>query len=142
MDIRRYEPADLPAVVALSGQLGYSVTEEQAQLFLNVIVQDPHQMVFVAAEAQATVLGWVHIFITNRIFMPPLADLGGLVVDQNARGKSIGEQLMRAAEDWARMKGCSQLVVRSNVVREDAHRFYRRMGYELSKHQVVLRKEL
>jgi GNAT superfamily N-acetyltransferase len=140
--IRRYEPADLPAMVALSDQLGYPVTEKEALGFLDEIKHDPDQVVLVAVGPQGKTLGWVHVFIGRRVFIPPLADLGGLVVDEAARGRAIGDNLMRAAEDWAKKMGCKQLVIRSNVVREEAHRFYERLGYKTFKQQIVLRKEL
>ena len=47
-----------------------------------------------------------------------------------------------AAEAWARERGCLAVRVRSNVVRERAHAFYRREGFREIKTQQVLEKEL
>jgi GNAT superfamily N-acetyltransferase len=68
--------------------------------------------------------------------------LGGLVVDEGHRGRRIGRLLMETAEAWASARGCEALYVRSNVVRERAHRFYKEMGYDLIKQSCVFLKEL
>ena len=140
--VRPYESADLPLVVALAEQLGYPVAEDEVFGHMSAIEQDPNHVVVVAADDLGKAVGWVHVFLARRVFMPPRADLGGLVVDEAARGKSIGEKLMVAAEEWARQMGCTRIIVRSNVVREEAHRFYHRLGYEISKRQAVLGKAL
>lgn len=49
---------------------------------------------------------------------------------------------MERAERWAREQGCWAIYLRSNVVREGAHAFYERLGYERVKMQLALRKAL
>ena len=49
---------------------------------------------------------------------------------------------MEAGEAWARARGLKEMVLRSNVIRERAHAFYRRLGYEEQKRQVKLRRRL
>ncbi len=44
----------------------------------------------------------------------------GLVVDEAIRGAGIGAQLLAAAEVWARERGCTEMRVHSNVVRNRA----------------------
>jgi len=48
--------------------------------------------------------------------------------DQRSRG--VGAQLLRAAEEVAKMRGCYRVQLTSRLVRTDAHRFYERNGYE------------
>ena len=50
--------------------------------------------------------------------------------------------VIAAAEDWARKRGCKGMSVRSNVIRERAHQFYLRNGYEHFKTQKSFRKPL
>ena len=61
------------------------------------------------------------------------ADLEGLVVEDEYRANGIGEMLLDAAQAWASRRGCTALRLLSNVTRERAHRFYRRLGYEVHK---------
>lgn len=70
------------------------------------------------------------------------AELAGLVVDESVRGSGVGAALLAAAEDWARAQGFASMRVRSNVIRERAHRFYEREGYARIKAQAVFRKPL
>jgi len=65
-----------------------------------------------------------------------------LVVDERHRNRRIGEALVSAAEAWARQQGYSAMIVHSNVIRTDAHRFYGRLGYDTVKAQQYFHKEL
>jgi GNAT superfamily N-acetyltransferase len=49
---------------------------------------------------------------------------------------------MERAEEWAQEKGCESVYVRSNAVRERAHRFYERIGYTNVKTSLTFRKAL
>jgi len=49
---------------------------------------------------------------------------------------------MQAAEDWARGQGLRAVRLRSNVIREKAHIFYRSIGYQQVKAQYTFEKEL
>ena len=87
-------------------------------------------------------VGWVQVFGRQLLVVDRHAEIGGLVVDEGYRGRGVGGLLMELAEDWARAWGCETLYVRSNVVREDAHRFYEGAGYHLIKTSRVFLKEL
>ena len=59
-----------------------------------------------------------------------------------SRGRKIGATLVAAAEAWARERGHGRMRVRSNVLRQPAHRFYERLGYAVTKRQAVFDKSL
>lgn len=46
------------------------------------------------------------------------------------RAQGIGSALVRAAIDEAQARGCYRVQLTSNAVRDDAHHFYRRLGFE------------
>lgn len=48
------------------------------------------------------------------------------------RGRGIGEAMMRYAIEKGRELGACQVKLTSNLARTDAHRFYRRLGFEQS----------
>lgn len=62
---------------------------------------------------------------------PDLAVLWDLRVAQESRQAGIGAKLFRAAEGWARDRGCRQLKIETQNVNVPANHFYRRMGCEL-----------
>jgi ribosomal protein S18 acetylase RimI-like enzyme len=54
-----------------------------------------------------------------------------VVVDENARGKGIGEALVREALHIAEARGAPAVELTSRPSREAANRLYRRLGFQL-----------
>ena len=52
-----------------------------------------------------------------------------VVVDAAARGRGIGEALVREALALARREGVARMMLTSNATRRAAHRLYERMGF-------------
>lgn len=52
-----------------------------------------------------------------------------VVVDAAARGRGIGEALVREALALARREGVARVMLTSNAARRAAHRLYERMGF-------------
>ena len=95
------------------------------------------------AETPGTgVIGWVHVSVTPLVESETRAEVNGLIVAEGQRSVGAGAELLRAAEEWARKQGCRGINVRSNVIRERAHAFYLRQGYEHYKTQKAFRKAL
>jgi GNAT superfamily N-acetyltransferase len=88
------------------------------------------------------VVGWIDLSVEYHLQSEPAVLIGGLVVAESARGRGIGKQLCKAAEDWARAHGVRRLRVRSNAIRERAHAFYLRDGYAQVKTSTVFEKTL
>jgi GNAT superfamily N-acetyltransferase len=80
--------------------------------------------------------------ISHHIQSGAYVEIGGIVVASEARGAGIGARLVAAAEEFARSQGISKVLVRSQVAREDAHRFYLREGYERTKTSAVFQKRV
>ena len=70
----------------------------------------------------------------------PHAEITGFVVGSDFRSQRIGEQLLARAEAWARERNVKSVRLRSNVIRDRAHAFYLREGYEHYKSQKAFRK--
>jgi GNAT superfamily N-acetyltransferase len=99
--------------------------------------------VFVAEGTSAGgVVGWVHVSVSHLLESDVRAEVNGLVVAEGQRSAGAGAKLLEAAEEWARKRGCRGMNVRSNVIRERAHKFYVRQGYEHYKTQKAFRKPL
>ena len=63
--------------------------------------------------------------------------------DENRRIRAdLYNMELEAAEDWACQHDCPSMSVRSNVIRDRAHKFYERQGYEHYKTQKAFRKTL
>lgn len=142
LKIRRAKSADAPRIAVLAGQLGYPATAAQMRERLRVIKPASQNAVFVAESANDGVIGWLHVSKDALLEVEIRAEVNGLVVAEGQRGLGAGAQLLVAAEEWARKHGCKGMSVRSNVIRERAHKFYERNGYEHYKTQKSFRKPL
>ena len=140
--IRLARLEDTDALANLAGQLGYPSTVEQIRRRFEVLMEKSDENAVFVAEANGKILGWVHVHIYSLLVDDPETEIGGLVVDEAARGQRIGEELMQAAEAWTLEKGCSSVYLRSNVIRTHAHEFYKRIGYSVIKSQYAFRKKL
>ncbi len=142
LSVREAALADAARIAALATQLGYPSTTEQALARLRTLPQDGSHVVYVAENETHGVIGWVHVFELLPVAHDRVAEVAGLVVDASCRSTGVGKRLMEAAEHWARTKGLSTVVLRSNVIREPAHNFYEKLGYTLIKTQHAFRKVL
>lgn len=140
--LRAARSDDASAIADLCGELGYPARATDVRARLDVIERREDELVLVAESPGGTIAGWIHVFSAIRIESAPYAELGGLVVTADLRGKGIGQALVSAAEAWAHERGIGDMRVRSNVIRERAHDFYQRQGYRLSKTQKVFVKPL
>jgi GNAT superfamily N-acetyltransferase len=132
--------SDAAALARLSTQLGYPMTEAEAAERFAEIEGGPQ--VLLVAESDGRAVGWIQVLVSVVFESPRQAEIAGLVVDESARGGGIGAFLLAEAERWARDSGCGVLRVRSNVIRERAHAFYRRAGFGEIKVQRVFEKPL
>lgn len=139
--LRAAEPSDAAAVSALSGELGYPADVSEMRARLERLCVSREHGVFVAWDDTA-VLGWIHVSAVEHLQAEARAEIGGLVVAEAARSRRIGAQLVARAEAWARARGLGAVLVRSQIKREDAHRFYLREGYAQTKTSAVFTKVL
>jgi len=109
---------------------------------LTELLERPDENAIFIADRNGRPLGWVHAHLHRLLVNDPEVEIGGLIVDESVRGQGIGEQLMRAAEAWAKKRGCSSVYLRSNTIRTLAHEFYKRIGYEIIKSQYAFRKKI
>lgn len=142
LKIRRAKSSDVERIAVLSGQLGYPATAAQMRKRLLRIKPASQHAVFVADSPEDGVIGWVHVSRQPLLEVEIRAEVNGLVVAEGQRSLGAGALLLAAAEDWARKRGCKGMSVRSNVIRERAHQFYQRHGYEHYKTQKSFRKPL
>ena len=140
--IRRARSSDAARLAVLSGELGYPATTSEMKSRLRRLKPASGNAVFVAEDNQREVVGWLHVSVSHLLEVPLRAEVNTLVVAEANRGAGAGAQLLEAAEDWARKKECLNVSVRSNVLRERAHAFYERHGYEHYKTQKAFRKPL
>jgi GNAT superfamily N-acetyltransferase len=140
--VRKAKDADIDVLLVLSEQLGHPAAREDFQKQFSSLSKNDDHIIFVAETKDQVVIGWVHVLIRLLLYSEPMAEIGGLVVDEKNRGKGIGRVLLAAAEKWAKSKDISTIVVRSNVIRQEAHEFYPKVGYAHVKTHHVYKKKV
>ena len=142
LKIRRVEQSDAEQVAGLSGQLGYPATSAQIQRRIKGLKPASEHTVFVAELPGTGIVGWLHVSVAHVLESETRAEVNGLIVADGQRSLGAGALLLDAAEKWSRQRGCTAMNVRSNVIRERAHKFYERQSYEHYKTQKAFRKPL
>jgi GNAT superfamily N-acetyltransferase len=140
--VRRAAATDAERLAALATQLGYTCAPKDVWTHLSPIESHEDHFVAVAELEDGHVIGWVHAYVRRLMVSNPHAEIGGLVVDAGSRGSGVGRLLMQHAEDWARENRLEAVYLRSNVIRQDAHRFYEALGYKIIKTQHAFLKVL
>ena len=138
MTIRLMTREDLPAVARLSGELGYPVAAPAIARRFEELSNEANGL-FVAANSDG-VVGWIHVVSVRTLTDEPMAEIDALIVEEAARSRGVGRELVLAAEAWAQAHGLATLRVRTRITRERAHRFYEKAGFALTKTQHVFDK--
>lgn len=141
LTVRPLTIEDAEAVSSLSAQLGYACDAATIRDRIHQRAKSADRIAFVAI-LEGTVVGWADAGIERHLQSPDVVELGGLVVDEGHRGLGIGRRLCEAVEAWAIQQDIPRVRVRSQIKRQDAHRFYLRDGYEHVKTSEVFEKRL
>ena len=140
--IRRARIDDLPALLDLLDELQEGATPGipwdrgdalwTATVWEEVLT-DPRR-VYIVAEEDERVVGTVDLIIVPNLSRQgrPYALVENVVVDASDRGHGHGEHLMRHIIDEARAAGCYKISLTSALRRENAHRFYGRLGFRFT----------
>jgi GNAT superfamily N-acetyltransferase len=67
------------------------------------------------------------------------ATIEGVRTASSVRGKGIGSQLIGWAIDRAKARGCRLVQLTTDKKREDAHRFYERLGFQATHEGMKLK---
>lgn len=142
LTIRRVKQSDAERVAVLSGQLGYPATTAEIVRRIKELKSAPEHAVFVADLPGIGAVGWLHVSVAHLVDSDTRAEINGLIVAEGQRSLGAGALLIEAAEKWGRQRRCTAMSVRSNVIRERAHKFYERQGFGHYKTQKAFLKTL
>lgn len=142
----RYDDdADIAAIARLITELGYptDAATQRTRLARRMAIREAVSLDLLVARDGGEIVGLASVAALDLdLDESDVAELRALVVSHERRGERIGEHLVRAAEAWARDRGARTLMLRTNVTRTDAHRFYERLGYVQTKTSRTYRRAL
>ncbi|MBA4707416.1 GNAT family N-acetyltransferase [Aquitalea aquatica] len=140
--IRPANYQDVPALTALTAEMGYPSGVEALGNRLTMLLGSPDLHQLWVAEIEGEVAGWLHAFWRPLLEAPAAVEIGGLAVGLRWRRRGAGRALVHVAERWALAKGATTVTLRSTIHREEAPDFYQNQGYQLSNAQNTFRKQL
>ncbi|GLY18350.1 GNAT family N-acetyltransferase [Kineosporia rhizophila] len=136
LTFRRATLSDVPAIVGLLADDRFGATRESPDdldLYRAAFARvdaDPQQLQ-VVGERDGVLLATAQV-----TFIPGISRRGAtraiveaVRVAGTERGAGLGSALMRWILDECRARGCDLVQLTSAVERQDAHRFYRRLGF-------------
>ncbi|HRO14368.1 MAG TPA: GNAT family N-acetyltransferase [Paracoccus sp. (in: a-proteobacteria)] len=127
--------ADIPAVVAMLADDILGAGREGAEMapYLAAFdaMQDEGANHLIVGENGGHIVACYQIVFISGLSLSGArrAEIEGVRVAAHLRGRGLGAALMADAEARARAAGCRLIQLTTNRMREDAHRFYARLGF-------------
>jgi len=139
--VRQASSEDIPHLCQLMKQLtGRDISPEEMNNRLEFIAGSVFDSLYVCEE-NGIILGLLGFRIRENLEeVSRYGEISVIVVDSHARRKGVGRFLMNYAETLALENGCIGTWLVSGFGRaEQAHRFYKELGYEATGYRFVKR---
>jgi aminoglycoside 6'-N-acetyltransferase I len=143
--IRRAAAADKPDWLRMRLLLWTYASAESFESQLNPTLADPDMAVFIAALPSGRRVGFLEAGMRpygEGCETSPVGYVEGIYVDEDLRGRGVALRLMRAAEDWARAKGCREMASDTWLENDASIQMHLRLGYEEMERLVHFAKRL
>ena len=139
LTIRDVRAEDVPVLCRLMGELGgRGVSPEQMEDRLRLVERSPIDSLYLCEEDGVALRLLGFRIRENLEEQSRYGEISLIVVDAGARRRGIGRFMMEYAERLAREKGCLGTWLVSGFGREEqAHRFYKDLGYEVTGYRFV-----
>jgi GNAT superfamily N-acetyltransferase len=141
--VRAARESDIPRIQELYLQLSFTPLptdaprpsmEEYREVFQKMAKVPGYELL--VAEEGGQVIGTTVLAILPGFThgVSPFAVIEYVVVDEAYRGEGFGRLLMEYCIDRAKEAGCYKIMLTSDKRREQAHEFYKSLGFEASAH--------
>jgi aminoglycoside 6'-N-acetyltransferase I len=145
MKIRAYQSADWPDWLRMSQLLfPHHAADELAVEMQDFRARDDGA-VFVVERLDGSLAGFVEIGArpyADGCDTSPVGYIEAWYVDADVRRSGYGRALLKAAEEWARDRGYSEMASDARLDNDVSHAAHRRAGYEEVDRVVQFRKSL
>lgn len=143
--IRKAEQYDTKTVAALSLRLWPDHTAEEMAAEFGELLADESCAVFMFEQDGKAVglaqCGLRHDYVEGTD-SSPVGYLEGVCVAEPYRHKKIASALLKACEDWAREKGCTEFASDCELINTDSLRFHLAAGFTEANRIICFVKKL
>ena len=135
--VRSADAGDAAAIAVCLAALGYATPPALVAEKLSAF-GGASDTVLVAEDPITGIIGVVSVHLVPLFHAAGnLARLTALAVVPGHQRKGVGRALVAAAEAFAWERDCRRVEVTSGDHREDAHTFYRALGYEMDERRFI-----
>jgi aminoglycoside 6'-N-acetyltransferase I len=149
--IRLARPTDRPALAQLRHALWPESSAEDHANELALILAGKASgilpaTIFVAESNDAALLGFLEAGLRSHADgcdpSHPVGYVEGWYVVESQRRNGIGTALLRAAEDWARTQGCTEIASDTQLENLLSQRAHASLGFQIAERSILYRKPL
>jgi aminoglycoside 6'-N-acetyltransferase I len=149
--VRLAQPSDREPLARLRAALWpESSAEEHAQelsaIWAGTFWGTLPLVVFIAEAADGTLAGFLEVSLRSHADScdpaHPVGYVEGWYVAENFRRQGNGSVLLRAAEDWARMHGCTEMASDTQLDNQMSQGAHQALGFEAVERSILYRKPL
>jgi aminoglycoside 6'-N-acetyltransferase I len=144
--VRQLEEKDIAHWAKLRQHLWDGLSDEENSVEMTGIYEHSDtQLVLVAESSEGNLIGFLEASIRPFVedcHSENVGYLEGWWIEPDYRRNGIGRNLVAAAEQWARGKGCEEMASDSELGNDLSLEAHLRLGYEETSRLVHLRKEL
>jgi len=96
----------------------------------------------IIAENNSIIVGYAFLTVVDFLGLDSYVEVQSILVDKSVHRSGIGKELMNYAETWANNCGYKKIMLSSRIQLENAHKFYKSLGYSVSKQSYFFSKDL
>jgi GNAT superfamily N-acetyltransferase len=129
--VRTRHPPELyvTGIHGLLREAGIAVDLEEFRARLANLPKEDRLLIGLDGEHLA---GIAHLRVSRDLTAGDTAEVVAVLVAKAYRRRGVGRHLIAAAETWALESGRARLLLRTDVIRTEAHAFFTALGYEKS----------
>lgn len=144
--VRPATATDAPAWGPLRAALWPGESEVADPVQVRAWLDDADQQALLAVDAGGHAIGFIELALrhdyVNGTASSPVGFVEAWYVAPAWRGRGVGRALVRAGEDWARGRGCTELASDALLDNAASHAAHAACGFEETERVVYFRKPL
>lgn len=133
--IRKAVKKDIPSIISLYSEIEFDDEEvlslQKAESIFSIIESYPNYHLFIAVYGNE-IIGTFALLIMHNLGHSERksAVVEDVAVAKQWQGKGVGRILMERAMQICKEEGCYKLALSSNLLRENAHKFYESLDFK------------
>jgi len=145
MKIVRAEERDREGWLAMRVALWPECEREASAEEITDVLEGGRQAAFLAIDEEGAAIGFVEVSTRDYVegcSSSPVGYVEGIYVRPEYRGAGVGRALIRAAEAWARERGCVEMGSDTRLDDTRSISFHEALGFRETDRQIVFLKDV